>query len=82
MRSKGNEEMNEGPHKEIKSYHGPYKYKDKDPDKIDTASKYMLADMKTFKGAKDTSTEWLTKDNPVRKMTNPDYHPHKGQEEI
>ena len=82
MRSKGNEETNQGPHKEIKSYHGPYKYKDKGQDKIDTVTKYMMADMKGFKGAKGTDTEWLTKENPVRQQTNADYHPHKGQEDI
>ena len=81
MRSKG-DEHNEGPHKEAKGYHGPYKYKDKDRDAIDTVSKFMLADMKSFKGAKDVSTEWLTKKNPVNQMTNAEYHPHKGQEDI
>lgn len=82
MRSKGNEETNEGPHPKTKAYTGPYHYKDKDKDKIDTVSKFMLADMKSFKGAKDTSTEWLTKEHPVRQQTNPEYHPHKGQEDI
>lgn len=82
MRSKGNEEMNEGPHPKVKGYTGPYRYKDKGQDKIDTVTMYMLRDMKTFKGAKDVSTEWLTKENPVRQQTNPDYYPHKGQEDI
>ena len=67
---------------ELKSYHGPYKYKDKDRDSIDMVTKYQMEDMKGFKGAKLTNTEWLTKKNPVNQMTNPEYHPHKGQEDI
>ena len=82
MRSKGGDEEVDKMHPEAKGYHGPYKYKDTDRDSIDMVGKFQLADMKSFKGAKDTSTEWLTKKNPVNQATNPEYHPHKGQEEI
>lgn len=73
-----------GPHPKVKGYTGPYKYKDakSGQDAIDTATKYQMADMKGFKGAKDTSTEWLTKKNPVNEKVNEWYHPHKGQEEL
>lgn len=63
-------------------YLGPYKYKDKDKDKIDSVTKFQMADLKGFKGAKGTETEWLTKKKPVNQMIDPEYHPHKGQEEV
>ncbi len=83
----GYQDQNEkgaGPHPKVKGYTGPFKYKDKGKGeyKIDTVTKYMLEDMKTFKNAKYTNTEWLTKENPVRQATDAEYHPHKGQEEI
>lgn len=59
--------------------HGVYPHKDSS--KIDMVTKETLASMKSFKGAKDVSSEWLTKQNPVRQATDAEYHPHKGQEE-
>lgn len=59
-----------------------YCYPHKDSAKIDMVSKETLAKQKTFKGAKMTNHEWLTKKNAVNQMTNAEYHPHKGQEEV
>jgi hypothetical protein len=58
-----------------------YCYPHKDTPKIDMVSKETLAKQKSFKGAKMINSEWLTKKNPVRQETNPEYHPHKGQVE-
>jgi hypothetical protein len=57
-----------------------YIYPHKDSAKIDMVSKETLARMKTFKNAKMTNSEWLTKKNAVNQMTDSEYHPHKGQE--
>ena len=62
------------PSKETKMPH-------KDSPKIDMVSKETLAKQKTFKNAKMTNSEWLTKKNPVRQEINEFYHPHKGQVE-
>jgi hypothetical protein len=62
----------------VNSYVQPHK----DSPKIDLTSKETIARMKTFKGAKDTSTEWLTKQNAVNQMIDAEYHPHTGQEEL
>jgi hypothetical protein len=51
----------------------------KDTPKIEEAT--MLRGQKTFKNAKHISSEWLRKKNPVQQMTDPEYHPHKGQVE-
>jgi len=51
-----------------------------DSPSIDYTSCEQLKKLKSFKGAKETDTEWLTKKNPVRQKINPEYHPHKGQE--
>jgi hypothetical protein len=55
------------------------RYPYKDTAKIEEAS--IPTGQKTFKNAKPISSQWLTKKNPVQQMTNPEYHPHKGQVE-
>lgn len=57
-----------------------YCYPYKDSAKIDMVSKETLESMKTFKGAKMTNSEWLTKKRAVREASDASYHPHKGQE--
>jgi hypothetical protein len=53
----------------------------KDSSSIDMVSKETLDKQKTFKNAKMTNSEWLTKKHPVREEINEFYHPHKGQVE-
>ena len=49
------------------AYTGLYRYRlHRDKDSIETVRKFQRADLKTFKQAKDVSTEWLTKENAVR----------------
>jgi len=59
----------------------PSKQPHQDSPSIDYTSCEQLKSMKSFKGAKETDTEWLTKKNPVNQMTDSAYHPHKGQAE-
>lgn len=68
------------PHKKVKDRHTD-KYHHPGSD-IENSSKEQLAKMNSFKGAKDTSTEWLTKKNAVNEKINEFYYPHKGQEDI
>ena len=56
-------------------------YPHKDSPSIDKVNQEALAKQKTFKGAKFTTSELLTKKNPVNQMTDAEYHPHKGQVE-
>ena len=82
MKQHGYRDQNEpddGPHPKVKGFTG--KYPHKDTPKIDEVTKGTLDRMKTFKGAKFTNSEWLTKKSPVRQEINEFYHPHKGQEE-
>lgn len=51
----------------------PKRYPHRDSPKIDGVSKETLSSMKTFKGAKLTNTQWLTKRNAVREEINPFY---------
>lgn len=69
-------------HEPTDLYTGPYAYGSDDPDAIDTAGKFQLASMKSFKGAKDTSTEWLTKKNAVRSASDAPYQRFKSGEDV
>ena len=53
----------------------------KDSPSIDKIVDEQLAKLKGFKGGKNPSSQWLTKKAPVNQATNPEYHPHKGQED-
>jgi hypothetical protein len=64
----------------MKGYTGPYRYKDSDPDPIDTVPRFQKADLKTFKQAVDVDSLWLTKQNPVRQQTDEPYQRFKGKE--
>ena len=65
----------------MKEYTGPYKYKDSDPDSIETVPMLQKADMKTFKQAVDVDpSQWLTKKNPVRQEIDEPYQRFKGKE--
>ena len=61
----------------MSAHTGPYPYKGT---AIENAQSEQATANKTFKQAKHTRTQWLTKKNPVRQKIDEPYAPFKGGE--